>query len=235
MNIPMKSANALEMLTIIEYPASIASDCWPRLAGGWMSNPGPRSARELALAVGERRARLHRQIDAIERAAAPEHLLRGVDVHDREVAAEGAGQSRRLHDAANGERLLAVGGAERQPAAESRCRFLSANSFDRDQGIRLREEHQRIVDGRVLAALEIVVAQAAVAGHVDAEHEQVALPCRGSSRRPLRSPARRRARSTPTAPRSSTSSPKPVSPAVTCSSVLPAMRSMVCENAKSTL
>ena len=34
MNIPMNSANALEMFTIIEYAASIASNCWPRPDGG---------------------------------------------------------------------------------------------------------------------------------------------------------------------------------------------------------
>ena len=34
MNIPMNSANRLEMLTIIEYAASIASNCCPRPDGG---------------------------------------------------------------------------------------------------------------------------------------------------------------------------------------------------------
>ena len=40
----------------------------------------------------------------------------------------------------------------------------------------LGEEHERIVDDGFVAAFEIVVAQAAVARHVHAEHEQVALP-----------------------------------------------------------
>ena len=44
-----------------------------------------------------------------------------------------------------------------------------------DDRVGLREKHERIVDDRFVAALEVVVAQAAVAGHVDAEHEQVAL------------------------------------------------------------
>jgi hypothetical protein len=34
MNMPMKSAKRLEMPTIIEYAASIASNCWPRPDGG---------------------------------------------------------------------------------------------------------------------------------------------------------------------------------------------------------
>ena len=44
-----------------------------------------------------------------------------------------------------------------------------------DDRVGLREKHQRIVDDRLVAALEVVVAQAAIAGHVDAENQQVAL------------------------------------------------------------
>ena len=42
-------------------------------------------------------------------------------------------------------------------------------------GVRLREKHEWIVDGRVVFALEIVVSQAAVAGHVDGEDKKAAL------------------------------------------------------------
>ena len=45
--------------------------------------------------VGNRPARLDAEVDAIERAAAAEHLLRRVDVHDREIAAERARRCRR--------------------------------------------------------------------------------------------------------------------------------------------
>ena len=43
---------------------------------------------QLVLHLRDGAAGLHADVDAIERPAAPEHLLGGVDVHDREVAAE---------------------------------------------------------------------------------------------------------------------------------------------------
>ena len=44
-----------------------------------------------------------------------------------------------------------------------------------DDRIGLREKDERVVDDRLVAALEVVVAQAAIAGHVDAENQDVAL------------------------------------------------------------
>ena len=44
-----------------------------------------------------------------------------------------------------------------------------------DDRIGLREKHERIVDDRFVAALEVVLAQAAIAGHVDAEDQDVSL------------------------------------------------------------
>ena len=64
--------------------------------------------------------------------------------------------------------------AERQLAAD-RDAVLVGELPREDDRVGLRQEHQRIVDDRLVAALEVVVAQAAVAGHVDAEDEQVAL------------------------------------------------------------
>ena len=64
-------------------------------------------------------------------------------------------------------------------AAADREVVLVGELLRQDERVGLREEHQRIVDDRVVAALEVVVAQAAVAGHVDAEDEQVALALRG--------------------------------------------------------
>ena len=46
---------------------------------------------------------VRRVVDAIEEAPASQHFLRGVDVHDGEVAAEGAGEAGGLHDAPDGE------------------------------------------------------------------------------------------------------------------------------------
>ena len=50
-----------------------------------------------------------------------------------------------------------------------------------DDRIGLREKHERIVDDGLVAALEIVVAQAAIARHVDAENQDVALARRSAS------------------------------------------------------
>jgi hypothetical protein len=44
-----------------------------------------------------------------------------------------------------------------------------------DDRVGLREEDQRIVDDRLLARLEVVVAEAAIPGHVDAEDQQTSL------------------------------------------------------------
>ena len=44
-----------------------------------------------------------------------------------------------------------------------------------DQRIGLGEKDQRVVDDRLVAAVEVVVAKAAIAGHVDAEDEHVAF------------------------------------------------------------
>ena len=44
-----------------------------------------------------------------------------------------------------------------------------------DQRVRLRQEDERVVDDRLVGGFEVVVAKAAVAGHVDAEHQQAAL------------------------------------------------------------
>ena len=65
-------------------------------------------------------------------------------------------------------------GAERQLAADGEV-VPVGELLREDERVGLRQEHQRIVDHRLVAALEVVVAQAAVAGHVDAEHQQVAL------------------------------------------------------------
>ena len=198
------------MFTIIEYAASIASNCWPRPDGGSTWKPGPEhapAARARHSAIV--RPGFTREVDAVERAAAPEHLLRGVDVHDREVAAERARQARRLHDAADGELPRRPRPCRAAAGCPTARRLLLGELLRDDDRVGLREEHQRVVDDRFVAALEVVVAQAAVAGHVDAEDEQVALPLDVRCRRPLRSPAPRRGPSAPPARVSSTSSPKP--------------------------
>ena len=78
------------------------------------------------------------------------------------------------HDAANGERFLAIGRLQRQAAAD-RQTVAVGQLVRNDERVRLREKDQRIVDDGLVAAVEVVVAQTAIAGHVDAEHEQVAF------------------------------------------------------------
>jgi hypothetical protein len=47
--------------------------------------------------------------------------------------------------------------------------------FRNQERVGLRQEHQRIVDAALVIAVEIVVAETSVAGHVDAQHQQVAF------------------------------------------------------------
>ena len=129
---------------------------------------------QLGLYVRQVRSVFQRQIDAIEFAAAPEDFLRGIHVHHREVSAEGARQAARFHDAANGEQLLAVHGAHRDFRAEPQV-ILARIRIGHHQRIGLGKENQRIVDG-IVTRLQIVVAQAAIARHVDAQDQQIALP-----------------------------------------------------------
>ena len=48
----------------------------------------------------------------------PEHLLRRIDIHHRQVATEGAAEAPRAHDPAHGEHLVSLHGAHRHPAGQ---------------------------------------------------------------------------------------------------------------------
>ena len=106
-------------------PARIDS-AW--LAARWPAaeprSPGRAAPRSSRWQFTMRRSPLHREIDAVERASAPEHLLRRVHVHHGQVAAERAGQSRRLHDAAHRELPLPLRGSQRQLTADARAGFV---------------------------------------------------------------------------------------------------------------
>ena len=120
-------------------------------------------------------ALLHRNVNAVELAAAAEHFLSGVDVHHRQIAAESAGQSAGFHDAANGEAFLAFHGLHGNRRADREMIFLCERGGD-DQRIGLGQKDQRIVDAGLVAAFDVVIAQAAVARHIDAQDQNVALP-----------------------------------------------------------
>jgi hypothetical protein len=129
---------------------------------------------QLVLHLRDGAAGLHADVDSIERPAAPEHPLGSVDVHDREVAAERRRQTRRFHDAADRERPLSEDRAEWDGALKTNVVPVGEIPCDDDR-VGLRQEDQRVVDDRLVGSIEIVVAQAAVAGHVDAQHEERAL------------------------------------------------------------
>ncbi len=63
---------------------------------------------EFLLYVLDAHAVFYGEVDAIESAPAPENFLRGVNIHDGEIAAKGAGESAGLHDAADREEPFAL-------------------------------------------------------------------------------------------------------------------------------
>ncbi len=136
--------------------------------------PRPEQPAQLRLRLRDRPPRLQREVDAVERAPAAEHPLRRVDVHHREVPAERARQTARRHDPAHGERPLAERRAERDRPVHLEAVLLGELPRHHER-VGLREEDERIVDHRLVGVLDVVLAQAAIAGHVDAEDQQLAL------------------------------------------------------------
>ena len=91
-----------------------------------------------------------------------------------EVAPEGLRHAARLQDASYGELLAALHRIEGDFAADGDV-VARRELPGQHQRIRLRQEDQRIVDYVLVGIVEIVVAQAAVAGHIDRQDEQFAL------------------------------------------------------------
>ena len=73
--------------------------------GGSTVKPRPDRLLNRRLALFQRDALAQADIDAVEAASAPEHVLRGIDVHDREIAAECLRHAAGLQQAAHGELL----------------------------------------------------------------------------------------------------------------------------------
>jgi len=124
------------------------------------------------------------EIDAVEPTAPAEDQLCRVDVHDSQVAAERTGEPARSHDAAHREGAVADHRRQGEPIADGE-RVPRGEFVGDDDRVGLSEKDERIVDDRFVAAFEIVVAQAAVAGHVHAEYQDVALTGEVRSRRRL--------------------------------------------------
>src|SRR5690349_21802428 len=135
---------------------------------------GSESRLNPGAALVERDAFAQTQIDTIETAAAPEHLLRSIDVHDGQVPAKCAAHAAGGHHAANGELPIALQGMKRDLAVDLKA--VAPGKIARDhQRVRLGQKDERIVDDRVVSALEVVIAQAAVACHINTENQNVAL------------------------------------------------------------
>jgi hypothetical protein len=134
----------------------------------------PEQRQQFVLRSRDRLPGPNSDIDAVEPAAALEDLLRGIDIHHRQVAAERCGHAARLHDAADGESAVAEGGPKRHRAADAQV-ILPGEFICQDDRVGLRQENQRVVHDLRIAALEVVITQAAVAQHVDAEHVQTPL------------------------------------------------------------
>ena len=76
---------------------------------------------------------------------------------------------------AHRERLVPHHRRQRETAADGQTVSLRKLLGD-DDGVGLCEKHERIVDDRLVAALQVVISQTAIPGHVDAENQNVALP-----------------------------------------------------------
>jgi len=116
---------------------------------------------------------LEGDINTVEEAAAIEDELRRIDIHHPDVAAEGHGHPLWLHDPTHGEDFITERceqrdrGVLRQPVA---CGKLLGD----DQAIRLGQKREGIGDLFVIP-LQGLLPHAAIAGHVDAQDEDIAL------------------------------------------------------------
>ncbi len=108
MNMPMNSANRLQAPIITASDGDHRFELLRALRRRFDLKRRSQQRLQLLCRVGDASARLQREIDPVEHLAAAEHLLRGIDIHDREIAAERTGQPARSHDAADGESLVAV-------------------------------------------------------------------------------------------------------------------------------
>ena len=93
MNMPMKSANALGDVHHQRVAGQHGFELLPAAGRRLNLEGGPEQGAQFPLGLDDRDAGRKPEVDAVERAAAPEHLLRCVDVHHGEIPVEGARQS----------------------------------------------------------------------------------------------------------------------------------------------
>jgi hypothetical protein len=77
-------------------------------------------------------------------------------------------------DRPHGEILRAAGGLERHDAVQRQA-VAFAELGRQDDRVGLGQEHQRVVEHRVVAGGEIVLTKTPIAGHVDAQDQETAL------------------------------------------------------------
>ncbi len=111
-------------------------------------------------------------VDAVETASPAEELLRGVDVHHHEVAAEGLRESLGAHEAARGHLPDAGRDPDRQRPPGGETGTLGEVAGEKG-GVGLGQEQERVVEVGVVA-LEAVVAHLAVPEEIDADHHETA-------------------------------------------------------------
>ena len=107
-----------------------------------------------------------------------ENHLRGVDVHHRDVAAKNFSHADRLECPLDGELFLSVGSEERQLVADLQAVAVGKGAR-KQNGVGLREKHERIGDLR-LRAVELIVAELLISRRVHAQNQQGAFVRKGS-------------------------------------------------------
>ncbi len=123
--------------------------------------------------------RIH-QVDAVKIAAAIENDLRGIDVHDGDVAAENLADSNGLKDSLNREVFATHRRVQGQRIADLQ-RVAIGKRAGKQDGIGTRKKDERVGDFG-LRFIELVIAQLLIASGVDAENEEVSFFGEGRAR-----------------------------------------------------
>jgi hypothetical protein len=113
-------------------------------------------------------------VDSVKPASSTKHVLSGINIHDGKAAAKRLVHSRRPHDPAHRKSLVAYGRVEKNLAIHFNA--TAGSKFPADhQRVGLGKKNKGIIDDRVVCFIHRVVAQAAVACHIDAEDKHRAF------------------------------------------------------------
>ena len=116
---------------------------------------------------------LQGKINAVEPTSPPKYFLRRIDIHHRQITTECRRQSAAFHDAAHGKRFRPLHGFHEYFGIDGKA--IGFGKFtSHHQRIGLRKKYQRVVNHRLPTVFQIVIAQAAIAGHVHGQDQNVA-------------------------------------------------------------